>query len=103
MQACVLCTNMFFYISPQNKFLFGWLSHLVEQGLMDEIEVAFLVVGHTHCSIDQYFSTISGYLRKKADFVLTPDAMRYLLTVCHHDESRRPDPRFVISLKVMFE
>jgi hypothetical protein len=81
--------------------MFGWLSHLVEQGLMDEFEVSFLVVGHTHCSIDQYFSTISGYIRKKADFIPTPDAMRYLLTVCHHDECRRPDPRFVRSLKVM--
>ena len=68
---------------------------------MDEVDIGFLVVGHTHCSIDQYFSTVSGFIKKKVDFVPTPDAMRYLLTVCHHDERRRPDERFVSHLKVV--
>jgi hypothetical protein len=82
--------------------MFGYWSYLVEHGHMDEVDVGFLVVGHTHCSVDQYFSTISGFIKKKVDFVPTPDAMRYLLTVCHHDERRRPDKRFVTHLKVGF-
>lgn len=80
--------------------MFGYLSHLVEQGEMDEIDVGFLVVGHTHCSIDQYFSTLSAYLRENADFVPTPEAMRYLLTVAHTNPGMRPDKRFVNSLDV---
>ena len=67
---------------------------------MDEIDVGFLVVGHTHCSIDQYFSTISNFLKSRADFVPCPAAMRHLLTVAHHDEAKRPDPRFVKQLEV---
>ena len=82
--------------------MFGYFSHLLEQDEMDEIDVGFLVVGHTHCSIDQYFSVVSSYIRNHADFVPTPDAMRYLLTVAHGTESMQPDVRFVQSLDVSF-
>jgi hypothetical protein len=88
---------MFSQPTTQNKYMFGYLSHLVEQGEMNEIDVGFLVVGHTHCSIDQYFSTLSTFI-KKQDFIPTPDAMRHLLTIAH--PTKRPDKEFVQSLDV---
>ena len=51
--------------TKQNKgrFLFGYLAYLLHMGIFQEIEVAFLPVGHTHEDIDQFFSRISVYLR----------------------------------------
>ena len=79
--------------------MFGYLSHLIEERLMTEIDVGFLVVGHTHCSIDQYFSILSTAIAN-ADFIPTPDAMRYLLTIAHKEDIKRPLPINVRSLHV---
>ena len=50
--------------------MFAYLSLLVEQGHFDEIQVNFLIVGHTHTTIDQYFSVITKQLYEK--FVGSP-------------------------------
>ena len=39
--------------------MFAYASALVENGYFDVLEVNFLIVGHTHSSIDQYFSVLS--------------------------------------------
>ena len=57
-------------------------SLLVESYSFDEIEIAFLIVGHTHASIDQYFSVISKAI-KKAKFIGTPMALLELIRRCH--------------------
>ena len=46
----------------KNKYLFGYLSYLVQCGIFNMIEVSFLPVGHTHEDIDQFFSRIAIYL-----------------------------------------
>jgi hypothetical protein len=56
----------------------GWLSMLVKQELLDEIEVHFLIVGHTHTTIDQYFGVISKLIRRTS-FIGTPLALEHLL------------------------
>ncbi len=43
----------------KNKFVFSVLSYLVAMGVFKKIKVNFLVVGHTHEDIDQYFSVVS--------------------------------------------
>ena len=48
----------------KNKILFGFLTDLVGRAVFYEIHVGFLMVGHTHEDIDQYFSVISSWLRK---------------------------------------
>ena len=50
----------------KNKEIFGFYCVLIESWSFDEIEIAFLIVGHTHatCSIDQYFSVISKAIKK---------------------------------------
>ena len=67
----------------------GYLSHLVEAGEMEWIEMRFLVVGHTHCSIDQYFSVLSNYIAS-CPFIPTPMAMRHVLAVAHDKDGMRP-------------
>jgi len=81
--------------------MFGYFSHLIEQHEMDEVDVGFLFVGHTHCSIDQYFSTLSSAIAK-ADFIPTLDAIRYLLTVAHHDSTKIPAAINVRALHIGF-
>ena len=48
----------------KNKVLFGFLSGLVHRQVFEEIYVDFLMAGHTHENIDQFFSIISSWLRK---------------------------------------
>jgi len=38
-------------------------SLLVEMGYFSTITVGFLIIGHTHASIDQYFSCLRGIIR----------------------------------------
>lgn len=46
----------------KNKYVFTYLSALVELNYFDEIYINFLIVGHTHNRTDQYFSTLSSLL-----------------------------------------
>ena len=55
----------------KNQVVFAFLTDLVARSIFDEIHVGFLMVGHTHEDIDQYFSIISSWLRKTE--VICPD------------------------------
>ena len=68
----------------KNKEIFGYYCLLVESWSFDEIEIAFLIVGHTHASIDQYFSVISKAI-KKAVFIGTPIALLELIRRSHNN------------------
>jgi hypothetical protein len=48
----------------------AFLSLLTAQGVFKEIQVDFLLVGHTHEDIDAYFSHLSKSLKSKNTFVL---------------------------------
>lgn len=37
----------------KNQYILNWCAYLVAMGLVDEIELGFLLVGHTHEDIDQ--------------------------------------------------
>ena len=84
----------------KNKEFFAYYSLLVESYLFDEIEIAFLIVGHTHASIDQYFSVISRAI-KKATFIGTPLALLELIRRCH-DESWH-QPAIIREIKVYYD
>ena len=62
---------------------------MVEDEELDVAEICFLVVGHTHCSVDRYFSTISNAINA-AEFIPTPMALRAYLAIFETNESRRP-------------
>lgn len=59
--------------------MMGYLSLLVELKHFDEISMNFLIVGHTHTLIDQFFSILSKHI-KQADFIASPLALFELLT-----------------------
>ena len=62
----------------KNKVMFSYLSLLNEMGIFTKIKVSFLIVGHTHCLIDQWFSSITKII-SKAQFLGTPYAVEALL------------------------
>ena len=69
--------------------MFAYFSLLVEIGTFDIIEVNFLIVGHTHCSIDQYFSILSRGIRR-CEFIESPIALWNLYQGVHKNPKRRP-------------
>ena len=73
----------------KNRFKFAYYALLVELQLLDHVEVYFLVVGHTHSPLDQYFSVLSAKIGSTF-FKGSPMAMRHLLAVAHSDKSARP-------------
>ena len=58
----------------KNKSLFTWASLLIENRYFDVIEINFLIVGHTHTSIDRTFSVVSSAIAA-CRVILTPLAM----------------------------
>lgn len=70
----------------KNKVKFAYYSLLVELGIFDEIEVYFLIVGHTHTSLDQFFSVLAKKIYS-VNFIGSPMAMQHLLLNAHKDES----------------
>jgi hypothetical protein len=56
----------------KNRYVFAFLAWLVVLGLLTDVLVSFLPVGHTHEDIDQMFSRFNSYLR-------------------HHDAHSRPE------------
>jgi hypothetical protein len=72
----------------KNKYVFAFLSHLVELNIFRKIKVNFLMVGHTHEIIDQFFSRISLWLRRN-DAVTIPD----LLDGIKRSYNPRPEAR----------
>jgi hypothetical protein len=58
--------------------VFSWISLLVEANLFDVVDVYFLIVGHTHASIDQYFSVLSSAIFT-CQFIGSPLALENLM------------------------
>jgi hypothetical protein len=75
--------------------MFTYLSLLVDEYYFDKIEVGFLVVGHTHSSIDQYFSVISKAI-KKSSFIGSPLAMLKLIERAHSEPNNYGNSKTII-------
>ena len=86
------------YNCVQNRYMFTYLSVLVEMQVLSQVEIHFLIVGHTHTTIDQYFSALNSGIDQTC-FVGTPLAMRYLLEHVHGIQSRRPVVAVAIEVK----
>ena len=68
--------------------MYGYLSLLNLQGFFDTIQINFLIVGHTHGPIDQYFSVLSKKLWGTA-FVGSPMALQCLFNECEEPQINR--------------
>ena len=51
--------------------------------------IHFLIVGHTHCIIDQYFSVISKRIYD-AEFIASPHALHALILQTKDEDGRSP-------------
>jgi hypothetical protein len=62
--------------------MFAYANSLVENGYFDVLEVNFLIVGHTHSSIDQYFSVLSKAI-SSAEWIGSPLSLQALCSQAH--------------------
>lgn len=54
--------------------MMAYMSLLIESMVFDIIDMNFLIVGHTHCSIDQFFSGCSTGI-DESNFIGSPLAL----------------------------
>jgi hypothetical protein len=73
---------------------------LIEAKIFDKIEVNFLIVGHTHSTIDQYFSVLSNAI-KQSNFIASPISLANLFMTTHSDIKKRPE--FVKQILVYYD
>ena len=67
------------------------MSQLVEECYFDKIEVFFLIVGHTHNILDQWFSQL-GKAIQAADFIGSVLALHELYKLAHPDDEKEKRP-----------
>ena len=78
--------------------MFCFLSHLLEDCYFNEIEVFFLIVGHTHNILDQWFSVLAKAI-KGADFVGSVLALHALYRLAHSEEEADKRPQHIHQLQ----
>jgi len=84
----------------QNKTVFMFNSLLVELGYFECITVGFLIVGHTHASIDQYFGCLRGLINASL-FIASPIALQHLFALPPKTEdSKYRSP--ILQIKIHF-
>ena len=49
----------------RNNIVYGFLASLVDRGFLQEVELSFLPIGHTHEDIDAFFSRIAKQVKTK--------------------------------------
>ena len=86
----------------KNKLMFTYLSLLVERFDFESIRVNFLIVGHTHCIVDQYFSTLSQKIRD-CEFIGTPMALKHLFDIKNDSKSVYKPPLINRQLDVFYD
>ncbi|XP_078346095.1 uncharacterized protein LOC144631526 isoform X2 [Oculina patagonica] len=89
------------YRECKNRYILGFCSLLVEKGIFKEVRLSFLMVGHTHEDVDQFFSRISRRLHKK-DSMTLPALVRNI----HKAHTPAPDVhvlKYVFDIKAWLE
>ena len=90
--------------------MFTYISLLVQEGIFKKIEVYFLIVGHTHASIDQFFSILARRI-SHAYFIGSPLSLRALLLQADFNsnlsgsnkEKRIEKPLLVKNISVVYD
>ena len=65
----------------KNRWVIALLAALVAADVFDSIQMNFLLVGHTHCDIDQVFSVIARALRQSSSVSTLPE-LHGVITGC---------------------
>jgi hypothetical protein len=76
---------------------------LVQESIFEEVHINFLIVGHTHCSIDQYFSVIARAINRSA-FIASPLGMEAVWSNAFtHDSKGRKNPKIIRKLDAIYD
>lgn len=81
----------------KNRVLFGFLAHLVDRGVFEQVQVGFLMVGHTHEDIDQFFSVISSWLKKWETICADIEQLKQEIENAFLSKKRSPPEIFQLS------
>ena len=79
--------------------MFCFLSHIIEDCYFDEIEMFFLVVGHTHNILDQWFGVLARAIRK-ANFIGSALAIHAIYMIAHQEKVEHLRPKVVHQLEL---
>ena len=79
--------------------MFCFLSETIEECYFDSIEMFFLLVGHTHNILDQWFGVLAAAIRK-ANFIGSFIALHELYKIAHEESSRNLRPKEVKQLEI---
>ncbi len=86
----------------KNKEMMCYLSLLIEMKYFDECYMNFLIVGHTHSSIDQYFSVL-GHAIDECEFICTPLAFQSLVQFAHNGDAIKERPIVNKQIRVYYD
>jgi len=89
---------------PNTRFLSRESSSFRSQVFLFQVRQSlahFLIVGHTHCLIDQYFSVISKRIFE-AEFIASPHALHALILQTVDDKGESPLVCRFIEVKDVF-
>lgn len=74
----------------KNRTMFAYLAHLVKENIFWKIKVGFLMVGHTHEDIDQFFSVIAKHLKKM--HIICPDQTSMFIEIPNAFDNEKDKP-----------
>jgi len=75
----------------------AFFSLLVEEGYFEEIELFYLVVGHTHNRLDQWFSVLSKAIAN-SEYIGSVIALHSLYMIAHQEKEKDKRPSRVEQL-----
>ena len=89
--------------ASDNKSLqfLAFIAYLVEMGVFDSIKVNYLIVGHTHELVDQWFSVLSKFIKRILMQLLTIGA--FLNALLTHFKTERCIPKCVEQVKFCYD
>ena len=73
----------------KNKYAFGYFGLLIALKWVQEIQIGTMIVGHTHCDVDQMFSTYSQYFNNQ-NSIPSPIHFMDMIDKIYVKESTRP-------------
>ena len=85
----------------KNKEVFTYASLILELDVVHQIEINFLIVGHTHDSLDQEFSVVSNAL-EACNYIASPLGLHEVFKNCHKSNPEF-NPRCIRKLEFIYD
>lgn len=85
----------------KNRFMFTYFSLLVEEHHFDRIDINFLIVGHTHGSIDQFFSVLAKAI-DRVKFICSPLALVEVIRSAFVNDVKKRSISVIRQIRVVY-